>query len=166
MLISLAGSALMYIICFHGGQSIQGAVGIKNVKYSDEIIEASRIHDVDPALITAVIHAESNFKPRARSHMGAKGLMQINPPTQRHLRVKNVYDPFENICGGAKYLKELLESFDGDIGLVLAAYNAGPGAVRKYKGIPPYSETRKYVKKVLAFFDQYKQSFESILLAS
>jgi soluble lytic murein transglycosylase-like protein len=166
MLASLGGAVLMYFICLHGGLSVQCSAGIKDIKFSDEIFLASKIHDLDPALITAVIHAESNFKHRAISFAGAKGLMQINPPTQRYLRVKNVYDPFENISAGTKYLKELIDAFDGDVILALAAYNAGPGTVRKYNGIPPYQETRKYVKKVMAFFHQYKQSFISATLAS
>jgi hypothetical protein len=114
-------------------------------------------HGIDPALVHAVIEAESNYKARATSHVGARGLMQVMPATARDLGVKNarrLFDPEENLEAGVKYLKLLLERFDGDLPTALAAYNAGPGTVSKYDGIPPYPETQNYVRKVLSNFQQ------------
>jgi soluble lytic murein transglycosylase-like protein len=125
-------------------------------KYHSIILTAARKHNVQPALVAAIMHAESNFNPRAVSPVGARGLMQINGITQRHLGVRNVFDPRENINGGTKYLRELLSTFRGNTRMAIAAYNAGPGAVRKYRGIPPYRETRKYVVKVLKLYRTYK----------
>jgi len=119
------------------------------------IIEAAERNSIHPALIAAVIHAESNFNTKAKSYAGAMGLMQINGVTAKYLKIKNVYDPKSNIEAGARYLKELYALF-GKLELAIAAYNAGPGAVKKYKGIPPYKETKNYVARVLQLFDQYK----------
>ncbi len=166
MFLSILGIAALYAVSFYYGKLMQNAIGIKKVRFSDDIVQAAKTHGVHPALITAVIHAESNFDPKARSYRGAKGLMQINPPTQRYLKLKNAYDPSQNIMAGAKYLKELITLFKGNTKLALAAYNAGPGAVRRFKGIPPYNETRKYVKKVLVYFDQYRKTFLSSSLMS
>lgn len=166
MLLSVLGFIFIYAISFFYGKQMQDAIGMKVVRFSDEIVSAARLHDIHPALIIAVIQAESNFDPKARSYAGAKGLMQINPPTQRYLRLKNVYDPVKNIEAGTRYLKELIEDFDGNIILALAAYNAGPGAVKRYSGVPPYSETRKYIKRVMAYYNQYRQSFVSNSLMS
>jgi hypothetical protein len=114
-------------------------------------------HGVDPALVHAVVEAESNYQPAARSQVGARGLMQVMPSTARDLGVKSarlLFDPEENLEAGVKYLKWLLERFDGDLTSALAAYNAGPGAVQKYDGVPPFRETENYVKKVLSNFQQ------------
>lgn len=114
-------------------------------------------HGIDPALVHAVIAAESNYRPKARSHVGARGLMQVMPSTARDLGVLSagqLYDPEQNIEAGVKYLKGLLERFDGDLPTALAAYNAGPNAVSKHDGIPPYPETQNYVRKVLSNFQQ------------
>ena len=114
-------------------------------------------HGIDPALVHAVIETESNYQAGARSQVGARGLMQVMPATARDLGVKSarlLFDPQENLEAGVKYLKFLLERFDGDLTNAIAAYNAGPGAVQKYDGIPPFPETENYVKKVLGNFQQ------------
>lgn len=114
-------------------------------------------HGIDPALVHAVVEAESNYRPRARSHVGARGLMQVMPATGRDLGVRSatlLFDPEANLEAGVKYLKWLLERFNGNLTSALAAYNAGPGAVTRYQGVPPYPETRNYVRKVLENFQQ------------
>lgn len=129
-------------------------------KSLDEIItEISLKFEIDPALVKAIVKAESNCNPNAVSRKGAEGLMQLMPSTARALRVDNTFDPKQNIVGGVKYIKGLIASY-GDLRLALAAYNAGPGNVDKYAGIPPYRETINYVKKVLRYYRKYKRSPE------
>lgn len=115
----------------------------------------SRAHNLSPALVKAIIRAESNGNRFAVSRKGAKGMMQLMPFTSKRLHVSDPFDPVENIEGGVKYIKELLDTFRGNVVHAVAAYNAGPAAVQKYGGIPPYPETRIYVKRVLNFYDQY-----------
>lgn len=115
--------------------------------------EAASIYDVPVELLKAVAKAESNFNPNAVSHAGAIGVMQLMPGTASSLGVTNPYDARQNIMGGAKYLKSNLDRYGGDISLTLAAYNAGPGSVEKYGGIPPYAETQNYVKRVASYMD-------------
>ena len=105
-------------------------------------------YELDPELVLAVIQAESNFNPRARSHKGAIGLMQLMPATAKRFGVKNIQDPLQNLQGGMAYLQWLNRHFDGQLKLILAAYNAGENAVKRYRGIPPYRETQHYVKKI------------------
>lgn len=124
----------------------------------DAFIEAAAIRYKMPvALVKAVMHAESAFDPNALSNVGASGLMQLMPGTAREMYVKDIFDPKDNIEGGTRYLRVLANEFNGDMVKMVAAYNAGPDAVRKYNGqVPPYPETQAYVRKVIALYFQYK----------
>jgi hypothetical protein len=123
---------------------------LKDSVYGDLIVSAAEAHGVNPILVQALVQVESNYQPRARSPKGAMGLMQIMPATAREYKVRNAYDPKANIDAGIRKLKSLLEMWQGDVALALAAYNAGAGAVQKYKGIPPYRETQNYVSRILS----------------
>lgn len=115
------------------------------------IVDSSRRYNIDPLLIYAQMHQESAFKLKALSYKGASGLMQLMPATARRLGVTNIYDPKQNIEGGVKYMRMLLNMFNQDVNLALAGYNAGEGAVMKYgNNIPPYNETREYVRRISA----------------
>jgi len=131
---------------------------ISTKKYDDVIRKAQKKYGVEFSLIKAVIKVESGFDPEAVSKKGAKGLMQIMPDNFESLAVKDPFNPFQNIMGGALYLQKLLKRYENKLHLVLAAYNAGPEAVDKYKKIPPYEETQNYVKKVMETYSQYKKS--------
>jgi soluble lytic murein transglycosylase-like protein len=121
--------------------------------YRDAVHEAARTHGVDPRLVAAVARRESAWRHDAVSPVGACGIMQLMPATAKYLGVTNVFDPRENIFGGTRYLRTLLDTFNGDLDLALAAYNAGPGAVEKYRGVPPYRETKAYVAAVRATYE-------------
>jgi len=122
---------------------------LEQTPYGEIISAMSEAHGVDPMLVRALIQVESNYKAQAKSHRGAMGLMQLMPATAREYRVRNPYDPKANIGAGVKHLKSLIDRLGG-VPLALAAYNAGEGAVKKFNGIPPYRETRKYVTKILS----------------
>lgn len=135
--------------------------------YSGYVRQAAAKYEIEPELIHAVIKAESNGNQRAVSRKGAMGLMQLMPSTAYDMNVVNPFNPEENIEGGTKYLRQLLEKFNGDLTLALAAYNAGPKTVEKYRDVPPISETKQYVKKIISLFkgkssygfsDQVKQN--------
>jgi soluble lytic murein transglycosylase-like protein len=126
--------------------------------YADEIGVAARQFDLDPALVRAVIHAESGFNAQARSQKGAMGLMQLMPGTARMLGVSDARIPGNNIRGGVQYLASLLARFKNDVALATAAYNAGPEAVQKYAGVPPYAETQVYVQRVKILHQRYKDN--------
>ena len=121
-----------------------------------EIASAAGQHGVDEAIVRAIIHAESAFNPNALSRVGAQGLMQLMPATGRRFGVTNAFDPSQNIQGGVRYLAWLLKRFNGNLTLAAAGYNAGEGAVAKYKGVPPYSETQRYVERVNILADRYR----------
>jgi len=132
----------------------------------DEIDRAAKVYNIPAELIRAVIAVESAGDTAAISHKGAVGLMQLMPETAGQMFVEDPVDPAQNIMGGTRYLRQLANEFAGDMVLVLAAYNAGPDAVRKYKGVPPFDETRLYVKKVLAYYYQLKRAAKRTLAES
>lgn len=121
-------------------------------KFTGPIAAAAKKHELDPALLSAVVSQESGFQPRAISRAGAMGLMQLMPETARALGVRDPFDPAQNIDGGATYLRGLIDRYHGRLDLALAAYNAGPGAVDHFGGVPPYPETQAYVKNILATY--------------
>lgn len=124
------------------------ATPLKRIEYREEVRVAAEVHGVDEALVRAIMHAESWFNPAAVSHAGAQGLMQLMPATQARFGVADPFDPVDNISAGTAYLAELMDRFDNDWELAVAAYNAGETAVRRHGGIPPFSETREYVRRI------------------
>jgi soluble lytic murein transglycosylase-like protein len=135
--------------------NVTGAAG--TIPFKAEIAAAAQKYGVDPALLAALVKQESNFNPMAQSKVGAKGLTQLMDATARGLGVTDAFDPAQSLDAGAKFLGGLLKQFHGNESLALAAYNAGPGAVQKYGGIPPYQETQRYVPKVLGFAAQFRR---------
>jgi soluble lytic murein transglycosylase-like protein len=124
--------------------------------YAAEITAAASRHGVDPALLAGLVEQESNFNPSAGSPAGAQGLTQLMPATAASLGVTDVHDPVQALDGGAKYLRQQLDRFGGDVARALAAYNAGPGAVERFGGVPPYAETQEYVRRVQANAAEYR----------
>lgn len=132
------------------------ALSHEPIPFHGIIVQVAGRYEVDPHLIRAIILAESGYNPKAKSKKGARGLMQLMPTTAKALGVENIYDPEENIDGGVRYFRSLLDRFDGDVQLALAAYNAGSRHVRNYEGIPPFKATQHYIKKVLKFHEKFK----------
>lgn len=131
-------------------------VRLNTVAYNAEVAAAAREYGVDEAIVRAIIHAESSFDPKALSHAGAQGLMQLMPATARRFGVNDAFDARQNIRGGVEYLSWLLDRFDGNLTLAAAGYNAGEGNVDKYDGVPPFSETQRYVKRVGVLAERYR----------
>ena len=121
-------------------------------RYDPHILEAAALYRLPESFLRAVIKVESNYNPQVVSHAGACGLMQLMPTTAARMGVTDIFDPRQNILGGARYLRILANHFNGDLVLTIAAYNAGEGAVLRYRGIPPYEETQRYVRRVLSFY--------------
>jgi soluble lytic murein transglycosylase-like protein len=137
---------------------VSSAYSDRMTQYDPLINEMAVRYKIPPALVRAVMHTESAFDPTAVSHAGASGLMQLMPATAQEMYVRDIFDVKENIEGGVRYLRVLANEFDGDMVKMVAAYNAGPEAVRKYNGaIPPYAETQAYVRKVISLYFQYKE---------
>ena len=132
-----------------------------NQHFRKLIQQAAKRHGLEPAMIKAIIMAESSFNPNAVSNRGAQGLMQLMPQTAESLGVADAFDPGNNIDAGARYFRQLLNHFRGDTELALAAYNAGIQNVLNHKGIPPYKATKTYVEKVLTYYEHYKRMFTS-----
>jgi soluble lytic murein transglycosylase-like protein len=135
------------------------ANGPNSARYDGEIRRIGRLYKVDPSLIKAIIHTESDFDHRAVSRCGAQGLMQLMPGTARELQVSDPFNARENIDGGTRYFRSLLDSFNEDLVLSLAAYNAGPGLVARTGGVPKIPETLRYIKKVLKRYKVYKKAW-------
>ncbi len=130
------------------------------VPFGDIIHDKAQKYDVDPALVAAVVETESSFQTHARSGVGARGLMQLMPRTGRWMGATNLYNAEQNVDAGAKYLRYLNQRFDGNLSKTLAAYNAGEGNVRRYNGVPPFRETRSYVKRVMTRYEKRKQEIK------
>ena len=145
---SPAPGALVHLTSHLTNPSL-GGFTTGNSDFDKFIVESGRRNSVDPLLLYSIMHQESTFKPRAMSNKGARGLMQLIPPTASRFGVTNIWDPRQNIEGGARYMRFLLDLFGGDVRLALAGYNAGEGAVMKYGyQVPPYSETQEYVRRI------------------
>lgn len=137
-------------------QPLASASGPQASPYDGLIVAAAQRHGIDPALLHGLVRAESSFDPTVTSPAGAQGLCQLMPGTAAALGVTDPFDPAQSLDGGARYLRQQLDAFGGDPALALAAYNAGPGAVRRYGGVPPYAETQAYVRKVLDYAAAYR----------
>lgn len=155
-LVSLRASRASLRYTPYGASLFDGNASVSSVPphLSAYIADAAKTHGVDPRLVAAVARRESAWNANAVSRTGACGLMQLMPSTAKYLGVSNVFDERENIFAGARYLRTLLDTFHGDLDLTLAAYNAGPGAVQKYNGVPPYAETKAYVAAVRSTYEK------------
>jgi len=167
-MITLSNANMLYLLCqlltqqrdepiMNAGRWEPMIPGEGSHEFDALIEDACRRYDVSPNLARAVVHAESNFQPAVISSAGAIGLMQLMPGTAEWLGVEDPLNPADNIDGGVRFLRRLLDRYDGDIELTLAAYNAGPGAVDEYGGIPPYRETQTYVERVTGLMNSANQ---------
>src|SRR6185436_7306901 len=151
-------------VFFEEIRRINGAIRAEffaeSMPYGELIHQKAVKYNVDPALVAAVIEQESRFRPQAKSPVGARGLMQLMPRTGRWMGAQNLYDPEQNVDAGVKYIKYLHQRFNGDLKKTIAAYNAGEGNVQRYRGVPPFRETRTYVKKVLKNYDKRTKQLE------
>ena len=137
--------------------------GLEPAQIHSLVIEASRHYNLEPEFVWAVVSVESNFKHNARSRKGAQGYMQLMPATAFHVGVSDINDPKQNVYGGVRYLRTLFDRYKGNHRLTLAAYNAGPGAVKRFKGCPPYPETKRYVGRVMkAYLAEREKRFRKI----
>ena len=152
-------------ICLFAASGIADVLSSSKKPYDDIVMDVSQRLRVPIELVHSIIKAESDYDPWAISPKGAMGLMQLMPITAKQYRVMNVFDPRQNIEGGVKYLVDLIKLYDGDTKRVLAAYNAGQEAIKKYGGIPPYRETRNYIKKVMAAYPKQKISTRTKIYA-
>jgi len=142
-------------ISLSGGWPGYSRNSYKNVRYHSQIDYYGKRYNIDPNLIKAIIRAESGFDRYAVSKKGAQGLMQLMPATAKEMRVSDPFSPEQNIAGGVRYLRKMLKMFNGDLVLSLAAYNAGPGQVKRAGGVPRITETRQYIKRVLSYYERY-----------
>lgn len=134
-----------------------------HTSYRDLIHRHAASYGLEEALVKAVIKVESDYQPQTVSSKGAQGLMQLIPETARLMKVYNPFDPSENIRGGSEYLRRMLDLFNENLELALAAYNSGPTTVQRYGGVPPYDETRNYIKRVKKYLDYYRQAGDTLL---
>jgi hypothetical protein len=141
-------------------ESLRAEFFAEEIPYGELIYEKARKYDVDPALVAAVIEQESRFRPGARSPVGARGLMQLMPRTGRWMGARDLYNPEQNVDAGVRYIKYLDKRFNGDLKKIIAAYNGGEGNVQRYRGIPPFRETRQYVRKVMKNYDKRTRQME------
>lgn len=154
---NLKASCLLSYTGCEMARSDWSRIKLNHKAYKALVTEIANTYAMDAALVRAVIHAESNFNRKAKSRAGAQGLMQLMPATQKSFKVRNPYDAKENITAGTKLLKQLLHKYGNNIKFATAAYNAGESAVAKYRGVPPYEETKNYVKRVAQLYSRYKQ---------
>ena len=159
-----AGPAAAAAPAFTGAAAAGGGALPAGTPYAAEIQAAAARHGLDPALLAGLIRQESGFDPSAGSHAGAQGLAQLMPGTAAALGVSDPFDPVQSIDGGARYLREQLDRFGGDVVRGLAAYNAGPGAVQRFGGVPPYAETQEYVRRVQAYAAEYRGQSRPLLV--
>lgn len=146
-------TGILLLVCFVFLTHQAWGKNASSRQYDQIILKMAQKYDVDPELIHSIIKAESNYNSQAVSPKGAVGLMQLMPDTAKEYGVRNRYDPIENIEGGTKFLKDLFQTYDQKDDLVLAAYNAGPEAVKKHKGVPPYPETVQYIQRVKSYWN-------------
>jgi hypothetical protein len=141
-------------------ESLRAEFFAEEIPFGELIYAKAKKYDVDPALVAAVIEQESRFRPRARSQVGARGLMQLMPRTGRWMGARDLYNPEQNVDAGVRYIKYLDKRFNGDVRKIIAAYNGGEGNVQRYQGIPPFRETRQYVRKVMKNYDKRTRQME------